>query len=408
MSRKKYKTISNEKSSASAPVQYFGEPGIDYDLEVVRQIETAASIPVAVKAAVLPDAHVGYALPIGGVIALENAVSPHFVGFDIACRMTMTILDIGPDELIKNRNQIASDMKAVSCFGVGAHFSDNKKRDHGVLSEKLWHEIPLLKSLFPKAHEQLGTSGGGNHFFDAVTGIVRKETAWLPLKTGTEFAAIITHSGSRHPGHQVATYYSQLAKEFGRKHFKNIASGYEWLPADSEAGLEYWLAMELMGKYARANHHLIHDYFLKQSGISGLIRYENHHNFAWKEGGKIIHRKGATPAARGDIGIIPGSMGTSSFLVEGLGNLGSLNSSSHGAGRKLSRTQAFKVHNENEYRTFLREHDILVSGVKKDETYQVYKDIQRVMKLQSGILTDIVAEMKPRIVIMGDKADDGD
>jgi len=170
-----------------------------------------------------------------------------------------------------------------------------------------------------------------------------------------------------------------------------------------------------MGDYASANHELIHHHFAKEAGLEILTSYENHHNFAWEKTGNdgrklIIHRKGATPAEKGVVGIIPGSMGTPSYLVEGLGSKESLWSSSHGAGRISSRTQAKKNHDEREYRRFLKEKDILTIGVARDETYQCYKDIDRVMELQEGELVDSVAIMHPRVVIMGGgrKSDDGD
>jgi tRNA-splicing ligase RtcB len=170
-----------------------------------------------------------------------------------------------------------------------------------------------------------------------------------------------------------------------------------------------------MGEYASANHELIHKHFAKEAGLEILGEYENHHNFAWEkvdENGRriIIHRKGATPAEEGIVGVIPGSMGTPSYLVEGLGNNKSLWSSSHGAGRISSRRQAKKNHDEAAYQKFLKEKDILTIGVARDETYQCYKNIGRVMDLQEDELVESAAVMHPRVVVMGGgrKSDDGD
>ncbi len=152
----------------------------------------------------------------------------------------------------------------------------------------------------------------------------------------------------------------------------------------------------------------------KRAGLQLVDSYENHHNFAWEKevNGKkwIIHRKGATPAEEGVVGIIPGSMGTNSYLVEGKAGKESLWSSAHGAGRTSSRTQAKKDHNEQAYQQYIREKDILTIRVAKDETYQCYKDIEHVMDLQEDELVETVATMEPRVVVMGGgrRSDDGD
>ena len=390
------------------PIEYFGELGTDLDDKVVDQIQKAARLPVAKRAAVMPDGHSGYALPIGGVIALDNAVSPSFVGYDIACRVTTTILDITPDELLENRQAIARDMRIVSSFGLGSGFRGQNRRDHPVIHDHLWERIPALKKLRSLAWEQLGSSGGGNHFFDALTGEVIAEAEWMPLHAGEKFAAIMTHSGSRGVGNQLARHYQRVAQRENRKIATGIPNGYEWLDLDTAAGKEYWDVMQLMGRYAQANHHLIHDYFLKQSGLQQLVRWENHHNFAFKEEGLVIHHKGATPAHVGQIGIVPGSSGTASYLVEGLGNEASLNSTSHGAGRFRSRTASKKQHDERAYRNHMKYHDIMDIGVATDETFMAYKDIERVMALQEGVLVRSIARMFPSIVVMGGKSDDGD
>ena len=391
-----------------APIVFFGDPKEDFDDTVFEQITHAARLPVAVRAAVMPDGHPGYALPIGGVIALDNAVSPSFVGYDIACRMTLTVLDIPPEELLEHRERIAHDMQAVSSFGVGSGFKGKDRRDHPVMDDPLWRELPALREHRALAHEQLGSSGGGNHFFDALIGEVVAEADWMPLPVGTKFACIMTHSGSRGTGNKLAHYYQDLAVRETRAIASGIPRGYEWLPLNTAAGQEYWEVMQLMGRYAQANHHLIHDYFLRRSGLRQIARWENHHNFAFLEEGLVIHRKGATPAERGRVGIIPGSSGTDSFLVEGLGNPDSLNSSAHGAGRMRSRHASRKQYDYRAYADHMRERNILGIGVAPDETFMAYKDIEHVMALQEGVLVRTIARLKPVIVIMGGRADDGD
>jgi len=326
------------------PYALFGEIGVDIPYNAIEQMDTVMRIPPALKGALLPDAHKGYGMPIGGVVGLLNAVSPSFVGYDIACRMTVSFLDISPVKFLGAKFELFEDMKAVSRFGLGVRF--DPPYQHEVMDDPLWDQLPHLKNLKSLAASQLGTSGGGNHFFDALIGEVVAPAKWIPFEVGEQFVAIMTHSGSRGVGHKMATYYQKLAVDQTRGLFTGIPKGYEWLNIQSDAGREYWNVMRLMGYYAQANHHLVHDSFLKKTGITSLGRIENHHNFAWVEGlnGMIIHRKGATPAAIEQVGIIPGSSGSASFLVEGLGNTDSLNSYSHGAGRPFSRTEAKKRH----------------------------------------------------------------
>ncbi len=389
------------------PFVMYGEPGVDFERGAVAQMRDAMSLPVATAGAMMPDAHPGYALPIGGVIALENAVSPSFVGYDIACRMTLTILDLSPADFMAERLALAEAMRAVSSFGKGAGFEGREQRDHPVMDDPLWNELPPLKSLKPLAARQLGSSGGGNHFFDALVGEVVKDTGWLSLPKGTQFVALMTHSGSRGTGHKLATHYVGLAERETRAIARGVPKGYEWLSTLSEAGQEYLAVMELMGRYAQANHHLIHDLFLQRTGLSQLGRWENHHNFAWVEGSQVIHRKGATPAGLGQVGIIPGSSGTASYIVEGLGDPASLNSSSHGAGRPFSRSEAKRRHDPAFVADWMRVHDILTFGLAPDEALTAYKDIDRVMALQTDLVKP-VARLLPKVVIMGGQSDDGD
>ncbi|MBN2048618.1 MAG: RtcB family protein [Anaerolineaceae bacterium] len=390
------------------PIAWFGEHGIDFEQPVIEQIELAARIPPAVSAAIMPDGHPGYALPIGGVIALENAVSPSFVGYDIACRVTLSILDLSVKAFTARREEIAHVMSMVSSFGLGSGFRGNDRRDHPVMEDPLWRELPNLKKYHTLAWEQLGSSGGGNHFFDALVGEVTAEADWLPLSVGDRFVAIMTHSGSRGTGNKIAREYVNLAQMETHARAVGIPKGYEWFSLSTDAGREYWQVMQLMGRYAQANHHLIHDHFLRASGLYQIGRWENHHNFAFKEGGLIIHRKGATPADKGRVGLIPGTSGTSSYLVEGLGNGKSLNSSSHGAGRPRSRTASKRQHDPTRFLRHMKQADILHFGVEPDETFMAYKDIERVMALQEGVLVRSIARMEPKIVIMGGRSDDGD
>lgn len=390
------------------PFAMFGVPGVDVQVEAIEQMKRVLSLPVSVKGAMMPDAHVGYGMPIGGVAVLDNAISPGFVGYDIACRMTLTVLDISPDDFLVRRDRIAADMRAVSSFGLGAGFDGQERRSHPVMVDPVWNELSHVKALHKLAWRQLGSSGGGNHFFDAVIGEVVAESDWFPLPLGDQFVAVITHSGSRGTGHRLATHYVKLAQKETRRTAQGIPAGYEWLDANTDAGREYLLVMALMGRYAQANHHLIHQHFLERTGLISLARYENHHNYAWVQlNGQIVHRKGATPASKGLVGIIPGTSGTPSYIVEGLGNVQSLESSSHGAGRPFSRTEAKRRHDERRVQAWMSENDILTFGLAPDETFMAYKDIDRVMAQQTDLVRT-VAKMWPKVVIMGGKSDDGD
>jgi len=379
----------------------FGIPGVDFEYEALEQMNKVMSIPVSLEGAVMPDAHVGYGMPIGGVAALKDAVSPNFVGYDIACRMTLTILDIDIPELLKNRELIAGHMLASSSFGVGS--ISNRRTDHPVMYSPLWKELSHLKELQSLAEEQLGTSGSGNHFFNAMIGQVVNEADWLPLNVGDKFVAIMTHSGSRGVGHKLATHYIKLAKQETKAIAKGIPRDYEWLDIRKDSGREYLKVMSLMGEYAEANHQIIHDSFLKKSGLKQIVRYQNHHNFAWEgPNGIVIHRKGATPAQLGQIGIIPGSSGTASYLVEGRGEVTGLCSSSHGAGRKFSRNEAKAKYKKHIVDAHMKDYDILGIGINKDETLMAYKDIEHVMDLQKDLVSP-VARMLPKVVIMAGK-----
>ena len=194
-----------------------------------------------------------------------------------------------------------------------------------------------------------------------------------------------------------------------RRITRQVPKGYEWLALDSSLGQEYLAAMRLMGDYARANHQLIHAHFGVAAGLEPLHQVWNRHNYAWvDEEGNVIHRKGATPAEAGRMGLVPGSSGTPSYLVRGLGNEASLHSSAHGAGRFFSRTEAKRRHDASTVARHMAAHDILHFGLEPDETFLAYKDIDMVIRLQDGVLIEPIARMLPKVVIMGGRSDDGD
>jgi tRNA-splicing ligase RtcB (3'-phosphate/5'-hydroxy nucleic acid ligase) len=384
------------------PLPIWGRELIDD--EAVRQMDNAMRLPVAVGGALMPDAHVGYGIPIGGVVALENAVAPYMVGVDIACRMMMSIFPPDALEYLRNRSRrdaLVRVMRGESRFGIGAEFGPRERRSHDVMDDPAWAELSPLRRLKDKAHRQLGTSGSGNHFIDA--GVLRVDaTGAVALGLAPrEYLALMSHSGSRGTGAEVASHYSRLAQQVTPlpDKLRHLA----WLPLDSEEGQEYWRAMNLMGRYASANHHCLHRAMAKALKEKPLLQLENHHNFAWRERWQgrdvYVHRKGATPAHAGEIGIIPGSQGHDSFVVRGLGSERSLFSASHGAGRTMSRKRATQTIPKRDRDRWLAERDVELLDSGMDEAPQAYKDIRQVLAHQTD-LVEPLATFSPRIVLM--------
>jgi len=378
-----------------APYRIWGE-GLDHN--AVQQIENAVQLPVAVRGALMPDAHLGYGLPIGGVLATRNAVIPYAVGVDIACRMKMSILDISPHTLKGEQKRFINALNQETRFGIGVSFKGIDRRDHEVM-EADWGVSQVTARLKDKAWGQLGTSGSGNHFVEFGVLEVLNEALGLPKGF---YLALLSHSGSRGTGAAVADHYSKLAMDLHPelpKHLRHLA----WLDLKTEAGQEYWAAMELMGRYAQANHACIHKHVVQALKAKVLLDIENHHNFAWKEehDGElvIVHRKGATPAGEDVIGIIPGSMGAPGYVVRGRGNPASLHSAAHGAGRRMSRKQAIKSFTWHEVKKYLRERDVTLISAGLDEVPMAYKDIEMVMDAQSD-LVEKLARFDPRLVKM--------
>jgi tRNA-splicing ligase RtcB len=386
--------------------------GSGLEPEAVKQMANACALPVAVAGALMPDAHVGYGLPIGGVLATENAVIPYAVGVDIACRMKMSIFDRKANTLAGEKNRLANIIEAETRFGIGCEFK--QRREHDVMDED-WSVSPITKRFRDKAAAQLGTSGSGNHFveFGAFT-VDDGRAAALGIEPG-EYLALLSHSGSRGTGAQVCQHYSRIAMDRHAelpKELKHLAS----LSLDEAVGQEYWAAMNLMGQYAAANHALIHRHIARKLGAHVILDIENHHNFAWKErhviGGVerevIVHRKGATPAGVGVLGIIPGSMASPGFVVRGKGEPESLTSASHGAGRVMSRTKAMQSFAWSTVKKLLAERDVTLLSAGLDEVPGVYKDIAQVMAAQTD-LVEVLGRFDPKLVKMcpgGEKAED--
>ncbi|HZF59539.1 MAG TPA: RtcB family protein [Rubrobacter sp.] len=381
------------------------------------QMEDAMRLPVSVGGALMPDAHLGYGLPVGGVLATEGAVIPWAVGVDIACRMRLSVFGVDPALLDERRTDLANVLLRNTNFGAGSKYKEGRRLEHEVLEDPAWEVTSFLKGLKDTGRAQLGTSGSGNHFvewgvFEALGEVgdaltqpeegVRQEGAEKAFETGRRYLALLSHSGSRGVGFKIANRYSKVAKEKHPKLEGSVAD-LAWLDLDNEEGGEYWLSMQLAGRFASANHAVIHDKIARALGEEAMTKVENHHNFAWRErvGEReaIVHRKGATPAGRGVMGVIPGSMGDPGYVVRGKGDERSLNSASHGAGRLMSRSAAFKSLSEERWRGYLAERGVTLIGGSLDEAPMAYKDIEAVVGLQ-GDLVDLVGRFTPKIVRM--------
>lgn len=434
-------TDSSTSPLSPVPTHVFGEVGVDIDAPALAQFTQAAAVPVAAAGALMPDAHVGYGLPIGGVLATRDVVIPYAVGVDIACRMKLSVLDLPVKDFLNaaRMDRYERAIEEETRFGVGAQFRSNDRhaagpsgrREHAVMDED-WSFCHPIRSNKDKAWAQLGTSGSGNHFVEFGLLTVLEDSprdvdqvavggshARWNLEPG-QYVALLSHSGSRGTGAAVCDYYSKIAKDLAQ-HLPKEQQNLAWLDLQSQAGSEYWQAMELMGRYAAANHACIHAALAKNLGARVIADVENHHNFAWRETHAIaapdgavrteeviVHRKGATPAAKGVMGVIPGSMASPGFVVVGKGSAASLDSASHGAGRVMSRNKARETFRWGSVRKTIEAQGVRVISCGVDEVPGVYKDIHRVIAQQSDLIT-VAARFDPKLVKMapeGERAED--
>jgi tRNA-splicing ligase RtcB (3'-phosphate/5'-hydroxy nucleic acid ligase) len=376
--------------------QIYGAEAIEQG--ALQQMETAMKLPVTVAGALMPDAHQGYGLPIGGVLATRNSVIPYGVGVDIGCRMCMTIYQIPTDKLQEKSEDFKKLLLNNTKFGQATF---KKPKDHEIFERKEFSELPIVREMKDRAWQQIGSSGGGNHFVEFGLVDISNSINEYSLAPG-QYLALLSHSGSRGLGANIARHYTKIAMDKCRlpQEAKHLA----WLDLDTEEGQEYWLAMNLAGDYASACHHQIHERMAIGLRETPLAMIENHHNFAWKEkdvnGNElIVHRKGATPAGKGVLGIIPGSMATPGFIVRGKGMAESINSASHGAGRMMSRTKAKQTILPGHVNKFLKDAGVELIGSGLDEAPMAYKDIHQVMNFQKE-LVEVLGSFMPKIVRM--------
>ena len=345
----------------------------------------------------MPDTHEGYGMPIGGVAALNEAICPNMVGVDIGCGMLAVktnLKDISKDQVKKVMGKI--------CDRIPVGFNHHKEPQiNDIFNNDLWNKTTVCKEQFQSAQYQLGTLGGGNHFIEIQKD--EDDCIWFMI-----------HSGSRNLGKRVADYYNKKAVELctNWKQFDIVKQELAVLPIDTPEAKCYISEMNLCLEFAYANRMLMADSIIK-SFIEIFPLFETkeliniHHNYATIEHhynkDVWVHRKGATLARKGTIGIIPGSQGTCSYIVEGLGNESSLCSCSHGAGRKISRMKAKQTLTVEEEAKRLNDLGI-VHSIRNiddlDEAPSAYKDIDVVMEEQKD-LVKILVKLLPLGVVKG-------
>lgn len=382
-------------SSERVPIKLWLD---DIEGGALEQAKSIANLPFVFKhVSIMPDSHQGYGMPIGGVMATKGVIVPNAVGVDIGCGMCAVktnVTSLPTDDLKK----IMSGIRKKVPVGFNWH----KEAQHNDIFSGI-PKIDVIQKNIEKAEKQLGTLGGGNHFIE-----IQKE------KSGEIW--IMVHSGSRNIGYQVAKYYNKIAQDLCKEWYSNIPEpkgedGLAFLPLKSEKGQEYFIAMNYALEFALENRLLmlekIKESFLNVVDCEFEQEINIHHNFASIENhfGKnvVVHRKGATQAREGQIGIIPGSQGTKSYIVKGVGNQESFESCSHGAGRLMSRTKAQNNLDIEAEKKILDDQGIIHSIRNKkdlDEAPSAYKDISVVMDNQKD-LVEIVTELTPLAVIKG-------
>ena len=366
----------------------------DLEQGALEQAENLSKLPFAFHhIAIMPDSHQGYGMPIGGVFAAKDAIIPFCVGVDIGCGMCAqrtNLKNIPKDQLRKLSQKIQNR--------IPTGFNKHKKSIAEI--RKPVCQLEIVEQNLKNAELQLGTLGGGNHFIEIQKG-------------DDDYIWIMIHSGSRNLGKKVADHYNKIAKGLNKQWLSSVPSRYDlaFLPLDSEQGQSYKREMDFCVKYAFQNRKVMMEIVKEelQEKITTPINFDNFvniaHNYAKMENhygqNVMVHRKGATRARLGEVGIIPGSQGTKSYIVEGLGNRESFHSCSHGAGRKMSRKKAKEKLDLQTEQSKMGDvvHDMR-SKDRLDEAPGAYKDINIVMKAQED-LVKIIVELTPLMVIKG-------
>lgn len=373
----------------------------DLEESAMNQAKNLANLPFAFKQiCLMPDSHSGYGMPIGGVLATKNVIVPNAVGVDIGCGMCAVQTNLNAAELPAEKlKKIMGEIRNLIPLGFAHH---TERQDENLMPQG--HDIEqlhMVKSQYLSALKQVGTLGGGNHFIEI-------------QKDQNDYVWLMIHSGSRNLGAKVAEYYNHKAKKLNELWHSNLNPKHDlaFLPFETQEARDYYLEMKYCVDFAFANRKLMMSRLtdvlatnFSQVSFEPIINIA--HNYAaWEEhfGEKVVvHRKGATSAKAGETGIIPGSQGTKSYIVEGLGNADSFMSCSHGAGRKMSRSMALKTLNLDDEIRRLDEMGV-VHGIRHkndlDEAASAYKDIAEVMNFQQD-LVQIKFELLPLAVVKG-------
>ena len=368
----------------------------DIEEGAMKQAANLSRLPFAFKhIAIMPDCHQGYGMPIGGVLATKDYIIPNAVGVDIGCgmRTVKTYIQNMPDGMLKRIMQKVRDIIPV---GFNHNKEDNRKAMPPAVGD-----LPVVSQEYIKAMKQIGTLGGGNHFIEFQRGL--DGCIWIMI-----------HSGSRNLGYKVAQYYNNRAKVMNRYWISSVPKEWDlaFLPVDSFDGKRYISEMNYCIEFAKANREVMMSK-IKEILISecGEVDFEKEldvaHNYVRLEshfGQNVwVHRKGATSAKFNELGIIPGSQGTKSYIVVGMGNKESFESCSHGAGRKMSRSEARRSLDLVEEKALLDKQGIIHAIRDEsdlDESPSAYKDIEVVMHNQKDLIK-VVEELVPLAVIKG-------
>lgn len=374
----------------------------------VQQATNLSSLPFAFKhIALMPDTHQGYGMPIGGVLATKGVVIPNAVGVDIGCGMCAvktSLTDITTEQLkriLGGSKEYKGGIRGSIPVGFNRHRKAQDESLMPLLGEATGFMPTIVNKEYKSALKQLGTLGGGNHFIE--------------IQKGDDgYIWIMIHSGSRHMGYAVAKHYNDIAKQLNEKWFTSVPKkhGLAFLPLHSKMGQRYLVEMNYCLEFAKASRKwMMNTIAGKFSEQFTDVEFDNfldvHHNYATLENhfgtNVILHRKGATSAREGQLGIIPGSQGTASYIVKGLGNPESFMSCSHGAGRAMSRTKAKATLNLEDEIKKMEDKGIVhaIRGKNSlDEASSAYKDIDVVMEEQKD-LVEIVTKLTPLAVVKG-------
>lgn len=377
-------------------ITIFGES----DEETLNQMRKVCNDERLYKGILCADNHLGYSVPVGGVVAYEGYINVNGVGFDIACGNKAVRLDVSADAVRKDIYRTMNEVQKHISFGIGR--KNNEKVEHSLFDDPVWGSMGILRHLKDKALQQLGTVGSGNHYVDIFTD--ESDRIWVGV-----------HFGSRGLGHSIATHFIKQAGGKDGVHAEPVI-----LSEDSDLGSQYLKCMELAGRYAYAGRDWV------CSRVSTILRgnivqeVHNHHNFAWKEhhhGRDLwVVRKGATPAFPGQSGFVGGSMGDISVIIEGQDSEESKNalfSTIHGAGRAMGRAQAKGKYdrkgnctrpglvNRDEHNEWMRKAGVELRGGDYDESPFAYKRIENVLGFHKDTIK-ILHTLKPIGVCMAD------